>query len=716
MFEASSHTQSAFVGRDEVESSPAIFGNFDFETLLTVLWRGKITILISTVAALMLAVLFVLLVPHRYTATTQLLIDPMELRAVPNELVSPNQQSDASLLTVESQVRVLTSDSVLRRVVSTEGLEHDPEFARGALSLQYGELTALNELKRHLVVKRAERTYVVDVSVTSEDPEKAVRIANAIAQAYLAEQIKVRSDSARQVSQSLSARLKELQDRVRQSEDKVEAYKSSHNIVGANGELVDEQQLSNLTTQLGVAHARTAEAKSRLDQILSVQQTKTDVGAFPEAIQSQTITALRSQYADIMRREAEQKTSLGDRHPAVIEIEAQAERLQHMILDEVNRIALSARAEYESALANEDALSRNLDTLKRTAMSTNESLVGLRELEREVQANRAVYEAFLVRARETGEQEQVDTKNIRVISKADRPLFRSWPPSNTLIALAAMLLGAASGAGIVLMRGLSEDGWPQWSTASLLPRRLGAAPAKLGEAVKKYWPARAASSAPSIPVLATLPPVDVSYGLDAVEDPQSRFAREINKVYDAVRASHKKRSNPSVLVVACDDEDDTAAVALTLAAAAAATQRVLLIDADLERRTLAAIDAEQSDAGLVDVAVGRRELSDVIVRDKATNINMLSFVAPNSRRDRPISDADVKLAFDKTRRFDMVIVAAMDLRRDPSAAFFASLVDHVVLVARPDREAKRVIEQFVSGLGADALKVRGVVLTSVGTA
>jgi Mrp family chromosome partitioning ATPase len=190
----------------------------------------------------------------------------------------------------------------------------------------------------------------------------------------------------------------------------------------------------------------------------------------------------------------------------------------------------------------------------------------------------------------------------------------------------------------------------------------------------------------------------------------------MQKVYDAVRESHRKHGNPSVLVVAADDGDDTASIALTLAAAIAPTQRVLLIDADLQRRTLSAIDADESDAGLVDVAVGRRELSDVIVRDRDTNINMVPFVAPNSRRDRPISDADIKLAFDKTKRFDMVIVAAVGLSRDPSTRFFAGLVDHIVLVVRPTEEDGEAAEQFISQLGPDAMKVRGAVLTGVGTA
>jgi len=119
------------------------------------------------------------------------------------------------VLQVESQVRVLTSDSVLRRVVNAEGLDRDPEFSGQSADDGADRSTAaVNTLKRSVQVKRAERTYVVDVSVTSREPAKAARIANAIAQAYLEEQTDVRSDAARQVSQSLSARLSELKDQM----------------------------------------------------------------------------------------------------------------------------------------------------------------------------------------------------------------------------------------------------------------------------------------------------------------------------------------------------------------------------------------------------------------------------------------------------------------------------------------------------------------------
>jgi polysaccharide biosynthesis transport protein len=717
MFQAPREVKSATPGAGDVAVGFAPFPSFDIPKIWSVLWLGKTIILLTTALALLAAVLAVLVLPHKFTATTQILIEPTDLHAVGNEPVA-SQVSDAAVLQLESQVRVLTSDSVLGRVVKAEGLDHDPDFVHPPSTLRrlipsFGSagrsgasdpaVAALAALKRAVAVRRAERTYVVDISVSSSNPEKAARLANAVAQAYLAEQTDVRADAARQISQSLSARLNELKTRLREAEDRVETYKARNNIVGVGGQLVNEQQLSDLNNQLSAARARTAQARARYEELQRVQQSKNEIGAFPEAVQSQTIAALRAQYAEIMRREAEQKTTLGDRHPAVIDIEAQAARLKAMIEEEVNRIALSARTEYESARANEDALARNLETLKHNAIATNEAMVTLRELERDVQANRAVYESFLVRARETGEQEQLDTKNIRVISRADPPVGRSSPPSSLLIVLAAMILGVAAGTGIVVLRPATGNATPP----SRPSRRLFASRRPPARALKQPLPASPASG---IPVLAVLPNVDVAYGLDAAGEPNSPFAREIAKVQAAVTGNHSKRGNPSVLIAALDDEDETASVALGLAAMAAAKQRVLLIDADLERRTLSAIDTDYGEAGFVDVAMGRRLLSDAILRDRATKISLLPFVSPNSRRDREIKDEDLRAAFAQTKHFELVIVAAMDCDRNPSGPFFAGLVDHIVLVARAEADAAS-LQRLIADLGLDARKIRGAVLT-----
>lgn len=715
MFEAPRQSRPAVVATGEMPTGFAPATSFDFQRTLSIIWRGKATILLTTALSLLMAVVFVTLVPPRYTATTQILIDPTDLRAVANDLTPASQANDAAVLQVESQVRVLSSDGVLRRVINAESLNRDAEFIGQSSWLGsggYGDdaLPALNALKRAVQVKRAERTYVVDVSVTSRDPVKAARIANAIAQAYLAEQTDVRSDAARQISQSLSARLTELKDRVRLAEDRVETFKARNNILGASGQLVNEQQLSELNNQLGMARARTAAAKSRLDQIEHVRIPNEEIGAFPEAVQSQTITALRTQYAEIMRREAEQMTSLGERHPAVIEIQAQAGRLRRMIEDEVHRVALSARSEYESARANEAALAANLEKLKGNAVTTNEAMVTVRELERDVAASRAVYESFMVRARETGEQERLDTKNIRVISRAEPPQRRSFPPSNMIVGVGAMLIGFCAGTGIVIMRA-AADGLAPGPRGSAEGRTLlGRLAARIGG----FLPVGAPP--PSIRILARLPHADASFALGAAQDPRSRFGREIAQVLEAIRGSQGMRDNPSVLVVAADDGDDAVAGALMLAAAAAMTERVLLIDTDLDRRTLAAIDADQNNGALVDVAIGRRKLSEVIVRDRETGIHVTAFVSPNSRRDRRITQADIERAFDQTKRFDMVIVAALGFGSDPCMHLFAELVDRIILVAPADRQDPSASEQFALQLGPDAQKILGAVLTGAGPA
>lgn len=677
----------------------------ELERLLRAVRNHKGLITASVAVSLLAAIAFIIVAKPQYTATTQILIDPSDLRAVENGLTPTNQLSDLAVLQVESQVRVLTSDNVLRRVITSEKLDTDPKLAADASSAwgaaiaavakpfgiarSAGQMdptrTALADLQKRIRVKRAERTYVVDVSVTTDDPAKSARIANALSHAYLAEQTASRSDAARRVSDSLAARLNELKNRVRIAEEKVEEFKARNNIVGASGQLVNEQQVSELNNQLSLARARTAEAKSRFDQLQSLQRSGADVGAFTEAVQSQTMAALRSQYADVMRREAEQTTSLGERHPAVIEIRAQAQRLRRVIAEEVNRIAEAARSDYERARKSEDTLSRSLEGLKRNTMNTNEARIGLRELERDVQASRTVYEAFLVRARETGEQERLDTKNVRVISQADLPLRRSWPPSYALIALGAMLFGASAGTGLAFLR---EFGNPS-----------------------KRAPGVPAEPVMELPLLARLAPIGKGHPLRAFDDPNSRSAGEIRKLHDTLRAGRKKWAGQSILLLSPEAASEAAAVALNLALVAAANHSVLLIDADIRGQGLSTT-FPHNQAGLMDVASGHKLLSEAVVRDPQTKINTLRFFAQKIGGYGSVEDQQIKSAFDQTKRYDLVIVVTTMEESDPIGCFFGELVDYVVLIANEGATRQLAVNRAIAMLGADAQKIKGTVLTN----
>ncbi|MFA6157715.1 GNVR domain-containing protein, partial [Mesorhizobium sp.] len=94
--------------------------------------------------------------------------------------------------------------------------------------------------------------------------------------------------------------------------------------------------------------------------------------------------------------------------------------------------------------------------LKVRSGDVNNDLVSMRELEREAAAKRSVYEQYLLRAKETGEQKDINTANINVISKAFAPL-ESTGPSRAVVVLAGLLLGFASGIGLGAMRGAYES-------------------------------------------------------------------------------------------------------------------------------------------------------------------------------------------------------------------------------------------------------------------
>src|SRR3974390_1124781 len=216
MFEAPRSIRPAGVNAGGVAVGLGPGLDLDARNIIAALWRDKSIILLATAASLLAAFLVVLLVPHRYTAVTQILIDPIDFRAVGNDVTPVNLGNDANVLQIESQVRVLVSDGVLRRVVEMEKLDSDPDFIAPASS---GEGTdnfsrAVAPLGRSTGVKRAERTYVVDIGATAADPRKAARIANGIAKAYLAEQTEIRAVAARQISEALSARLGDFRDLV----------------------------------------------------------------------------------------------------------------------------------------------------------------------------------------------------------------------------------------------------------------------------------------------------------------------------------------------------------------------------------------------------------------------------------------------------------------------------------------------------------------------
>lgn len=440
--------------------------------LLLMRLRQRWVIVLSIASAFVFAAAaFLILAPPRYLATAQIIVDPRGLHVLEKEVNPRAQNTDVQIPLVESEMRVVKSTKVLDRVIDQEALEKDAEFAGGAwpsaaaikalvwdlLGRRMREadrVAVMYALEERIAVRRAERSFVIDITVATRDADKSARLANALVRAYMEENAEAQAEHARRSEKALASRLEELRARVSDASNRAEEFKARHDMVGAGGRLVSDQQLANLNDQLGVARTRTAEARARIEQIERLRSA--DAGSFAEAVLSPTVMNLRAQYADIKRRHADLAARLGSRHPDLASIERELIEAQASIAAEVARVASAARADYERAKASDDELQKNLDAQSKRAVLTSKDLVRLRELEREVSASRAVYEAALMRSRELKEQTLLDSTNVRHITVATPPLRSSSPPASLVLPL-ALIVGIFVGAGAAFAAGTTDS-------------------------------------------------------------------------------------------------------------------------------------------------------------------------------------------------------------------------------------------------------------------
>ena len=564
------------------------------------------------------------------------------------------------------------------------------------------ELKALRQLKRRIGTKRSDKAYVVDVFVTAETREKAVRIADAVAQSYLDDQAEARANASGRASAALGGRLDALRKRVQEAEDQVVHYKEQHKIIAAGGVLVSDQQLSEMTVQLNAARGKTAEARARYEQIMRARKSGVEAGATPEAVLSQTIGQLRTQYAEVARQRAELGALVGPRHPSITNLDAQIAGVQKLINEELTRIATAAKSDLERTQASEQALEVDLEALKQRAVTTSQASVRLRELEREVEASRAVYQAFMTRARETGEQQTIDNTNARIISKATEPRDKSWPPRLLLLAV-ALVGGLGVGTGVGLMREyFDESVHSRRALAGLTGLPVLALTPPLTQRASRW-------SMPSVRVR-----VRRRQAVDAQDSAQSQtelLIAGMRRLRDALFEGDKPQRGHSLVVTSATPGEGRTTIALNLALTAAADGwRVLLVDADIARGMLSKTLDAAANAGLFDLIEGRATLASVLLNDTETGLSFLPLgnaTRTESRNPNPLEIAE-KLA---DASVDLVVIDGGTTLGDDYTRPLAEAVDDVVFVVRAGGPKRDDITAGLDALRHNARKVRGTVLT-----
>ncbi|MGX4807124.1 GumC family protein [Bradyrhizobium guangdongense] len=720
--------------------------SFNVLELVSLLWRRKIAIASAALIGACLAVTIGKSLTPRYTATAQLYVDPRELQLVDRELTPRAQDVSGMSMVVESQARLITSNSVLLQVIQQAGLDKDPEFGGGdgktltssllgliglhlrapsAAETREVQLAALDALNKHITIRKTEKSFIVDIEVWSIDPAKAAMLANTLTNAYLSESRNSQALAARRATSELSGRLKELRERLRNAETALATYKAQNNFVGTQDSLISDQQLSSSNQRLSAARAATMDAQARLDQIEANKRTAADAGAIPEALQSPTIANLRAQYADARKKYAEQTAELGPRHPALRQTEKQVEDLKRTINEEIERFALSAKNDLTRARDYEASLNRALEVQKRQSVQLSQAAVRLRELEREAEASRDVYQSFLKRSRETEEQETLNTSAARVIGEATVPQRRSFPPAMSLFAMIGFIFGALAAASWFVAAEHLFNG-----ASAPEPSRRDRTPAP--EVTKAEGEAAAPPAALALvekPLIARLQEADVIRTLGAILAtgggvdltrigwPTLRPGFPLTTLLNALRdmrAAMARRAGdktmPVMALVGAGDTTGRSVTALNFALAAARDgSRVLMIDADHQAHT---ITNKVNRPGKSEPAkLGWLSIGSKAAREIKT-INGIS-VLPATESDAGKAADAIRKAIAQARSaggYDLVILDGPAMPLSAAGRKLLDGVDALVAVLPTSLDINDSMEEILTALGGAERKLVGVVL------
>ena len=667
-------------------------------------YRRRAPLFLSVLGACLgAAMLFTWLQTPRYTASATLMITPTRAEVGPAASVPTDAMSDAN---VDSQVELLKSGALAQAVVDKLDLAHDPAFVaslhpkgklarRAPLGASLSRGDAVSEVGRRIAVRRVAQTLVLEVAYVSPDARLAARVANAYVDAYVAQSVGLKLTDSRTSNALLGAQLGTLRRQVETAETAVARYKSANNLLSVQGSTMAEQEISALDQQVAANRATAAEAAARLGTArrqMSRGSHGDDVG---EALGSPVIQELRKQRAAASQKLADLQVRFGPKYPEVLSAQDQIADIDTQINAEIKRVISNLDAQNQVADRRVGSLEGSLGAARGSLTSGSSALVQLNELQRTADAVRTLYEGVLNRMKELQTEEATARPDARVAAYASIP-ERPSSPKIAINMLIGLLLGVGSAIGLVILRQEMDTGL---STMEDVEGRLG------------------------LPYLGALPTLRSSVqgngsrsAADAIPQNATSALAEAFRGLAAALLHGAGRRPPFVLALtsALPKEGKTVA-AVCLARMLAMTRlKVVLVDCDLRRPSLAATLRLPQRPGLIEVLQGEVALADALVADEKTGLQVLPLksgrLASESPFDTPAMDA---LLADLRSRFDVVVLDTSPVLPVVEGRVLCQKADAVVLMVRWRRTPEKAARLAARLLAAVGVRIEGVALTRV---
>src|SRR6266702_3919967 len=617
---------------------------------------------------------------------------------------------------IETQSKVLTSETLALQTIRNTGLAANPEFSAGGIPSEAIATGSLANQKRppevaaflsSLSVKRIPNSRLMEVSYESTDAVLAARILNAHLENFKAQNIQSRYEATLEATRFLTSQLNELKLTVKQSEDARINYERQNQIWSVDDKSnITTQRLADLDKQL-----TDAQGESLKKQALYEYAKAGDIDAVPEIRADALLQDLQKKRADLAVLYTEAVNQYGPNFPKVLRLQAQLKEVDGQIARESKGIILRLESDYREARQREDLIRQALEVQKAETNNMAEKMVQYNILKRESEADKTLYEGLLTKLKEAGISEGLKSSNLRVVDPAMIPSYPARPAKARNIAL-AFLVGLVGGIGLALLREYLDNTVKtpdDIETLSRLPS-LAVVPA-FGEdrAHKRRMGIFGGSSTNGH---------EKRIELVAQHLPKSQMSEAFRALRTALLLSQPDHPPQVILVTsALPREGKTTAAANLAVTLAQLGDRTLLVDGDLRKpgvgRLLNMTDGKY--AGLSSYLAGVSSL-DLVTVPHSSIPNLVAIPTgplPPNPADLLPSHKSADALRQLRSQYKFIVIDSPPIMAATDAVILSVQTDGVLLVVRSGETPKEAFTRTRDLLASVKCHILGVVLNAV---
>jgi len=708
----------------------------DLRALFRKIWAGKWIIAISMILAGLVALLITSQMVPVYRSSAKVMFDLQNRNVVNVDQIVVSATVNEN--TIQNEIEVLRSTSLIERVIDVMNLERNPAFNP---TLRVIEPTIFDQLRERIAIPRVLRDFlmtsgaveepapppdeeafarllrlsmvanlsrglslrpikgskVLEISYTSRNPQLSADIANTFASQYIVDQLESKLEATRTATSWLSERVDELKIRVQTAEEAIQSAQTELALRTGQSLEITKQQLQALNGSLSVARNATVAAQSKYRRLSSAITDGSDFGAISEFRDSRLMQENRAREADFLSQEISLRETVAEDHPAMIRLLAQLEEVRRNIRAEAIRIVEAARNDWEAAQTRAALIEQDVRDLETKARDQSRQEISIRQLEREAQASRALYENFLARMKETTAQEELQSADARILTPAQPALFPESQAKKRTIVL-GLLIGAMSGLGIIFLL-------DKLNNTFRMPRQL--------------------ETLSGENVLGTIPAIGNKIRRKDViryfrQKPKSSLAESLRLLRTSILFSNVDNPPKVVMFTSSVPEEGKSTTSMLIALTSRQMGKsAIIVDCDLRVPALARLlGAKDGNPGLLSVLEGRVTLDSAIFEDQDTGLHVL-MTKPGEPRSR-VNAADIlsskrfhQLIADLKARYDLVILDTPPALVVADSRILSKLADAVVYAVRWDHTPRNAVLDGIKELRAANAPLAGLVLTMV---